>query len=248
MRLTRQLALFVPLALSLVVFPGRSNASLLIGTLNTTGVVNVSLAKIVFGAPTGTNGPLFVNADPAPGVPAQTGGWESIEGTQAVIQNFNEAVEPVGVPLNIPNFITFAAAPNISITLTLLIPGIDGAAGCSAAPPMAGQVCTPNVPAQSPYNLQNTSATSSTASLRILGTEVDSSTGMTTPVTGTFSQPISDMNYQQILATVNGGGTFTTTFAAQFTTVPEPANFIPIASGMLLLGIGTLARRRRQRQ
>ena len=122
--------------------------------------------------------------------------------------------------LSEPDFITFAAAPNITITLTFLFPGIDGAAGCADPVPASGQLCTPNVPSQSPYNLQNTSNTTSTASFNIVGTEVDSITGIKTiGITGVPSaNRLHSLDIPAVEADVEGGQTVTTAFSAQFET------------------------------
>jgi hypothetical protein len=209
-----------------------AKADTIIGVLNTTGTARISQGSIVF-----VGGTTAINS---PGT-SQTGGFVALAGTTATIQNITNPPEPVG-PLNVPNFMTFMAAPNISFTLTFLLPGINGAAGCSIAVAAAGQVCTPNLPNQSPFNLQNTSATSSTASFQILGTELDSLTGRTANVVGTFTTPFSNLNYQQILATIAGGGTITTSFSAQFAVtaaaVPEPGALQELMAGLLLVGLG----------
>lgn len=213
--------------------PLAARADLITGVLNTAGAVNLTSAGIMF-----LDNEFFVNSPAA----AQQGGFTSLAGTTGGIDNITNPPDATG-PLDVPDFITFAAAPNISITLTDLLPGIDGAAGCTATPPAAGQVCTPNLPDQSPLNLQNTSSTSSTASFDILGIEVDSLTGDTIPITGEFTMPFTEQNFQEILATTLGGGTVTTSFSAQFATigpgttgtVPEPAKV-----SYLLVGLAAL--------
>lgn len=90
----------------------------------------------------------------------------------------------------------------------------------------------------SPFNLQNTSATSSSASFNILGLEVDSSTGQSTEITGLFTTPFDYQNYQELLSTVAGGATITTSFSAQFSTAPEPGTSIELILGLTLLQMG----------
>jgi hypothetical protein len=225
------------LAVSLVTIaslPIAARADLILGTLNATGTANVSLGNVGF-----LDNELFINSPAA----AQTGGFTALEGSTAVIKDLTNPPDAVG-PLNIPDFITFADAPNISITLTFLLPGVDGAAGCSATPPAAGQFCTPDVPALSPYNLFNSSSSSSTASFNVLGLEVDSLTGDTIPVVGAFSEPFTALNFQQILAEVESGGTVTTAFGAQFVTTPEPSTEVELMIGFCAVGIGLLRRMR----
>jgi hypothetical protein len=214
--------------------PIAARADLLMGTLNTTGTANISFGSIEF-----LDNELLINSPAS----AQQGDFTILAGTTGTIQNIANPPDATG-PLDQPDFITFAADPDISITLTFLLPGIDGAAGCTDTPPAAGQVCTPDVPDQSPFNLQNTSATSSTASFNILGLEVDSATGDTIPITGAFTTPFTSMNFQQLLAMVDGapppiGGTITTPFSAQLSTsLPEPGTSVELMMGVAAIGIG----------
>ena len=123
----------------------------------------------------------------------------ALGGTTGSIDNITNPPDATGVPaVPVTDFITFAAAPNISITLTDLLPGVDGAAGCTANPPAAGQLCTPNTPEESPFNLQeNTSATRLNGFVQMLVISRSSSlSGDTIPITGTFSQPFTNMNFQ----------------------------------------------------
>jgi hypothetical protein len=213
--------------------PLAARADLLTGALNFTGSASISSGSIAF-----DDGNVF-NINPAT---TQIGSFAVLGGTDGSIQNITNPPDATG-PLDVPDFITFSAAPNITITLTYLLPGIDGAAGCTDTPPAAGQLCTPDLPDQSPLNLQNTSSTSSTASFNILGIEVDSLTGDTIPITGEFNLPFAAQSFQELLATTGGGGTVTTSFSAQVATVdsgttgtvPEPANV-----SYLLVGLAAL--------
>jgi hypothetical protein len=216
-----------------VSLPLAARASLLTGELNFTGSATISFGSIAF-----DDGNVF-NINPAD---TQMGTFATLGGSTGSIKNITNPPDATG-PLDVPLFITFAAAPNITITLTDLLPGIEGAAGCADTPPAAGQVCTPNTPDESPFNLENTSATSSTASFNILGIETDSLTGDTIAITGAFSQPFTNMNFQQLLAAVDGapppvGGSITTSFSGEIATVaPEPAAFIQLLIGISALGI-----------
>lgn len=215
--------------------PVAARASLLTGALNFTGSATISSGSIAF------DDDNVFNINPAA---TQIGSFAVLGGTSGSIENITEAT---GV-LDVPDFITFAAAPNLSITLTYLLPGIDGAAGCTDSPAAAGQVCTPDTPAQSPLNLQNTFSTSSTASFAILGIEVDSLTGDTIPITGEFTMPFADQNFQELLETIYGdSGTGTTSFSAQIATVPgttgtvpEPGNLILMLAGIGVMGLARL--------
>jgi len=224
---------------ALLSVPLAARASLITGVLNFTGSATISSGSIAF-----DNGNVF-NINPAD---TQTGSFATLGGTSGLIDNITNTPDATGVPLDVADFITFAAAPNITITLTELLPGIDGAAGCADSPPAAGQVCTTDTPAESPLNLQNTSSTSSTASFAILGVEVDSLTGDTIPITGEFTLPFAVQNFQQLLATTGADGTVTTSFSAQLATtspgttgtVPEPGNLILMLAGIGMLGLARL--------
>lgn len=221
--------------LALVIIPAAGRASVITGVLNFTGTAEISLGNIEF------TGNVFSINSPAS---TQQGGFTALEGTTGTIQNIMNPPDATG-PLDVPDFITFADASNITITLTYLLPGIDGAAGCSASPAAAGQVCAPNVPAQSPYNLQNTSATSSSASFEVLGTEVDSTSMTSIPIVGTFTTPFSNLNFQNLLSEVEGGQTITTSFSAEFSTTvaPEPGTLAQLMMGIGMVGASLFCRK-----
>jgi hypothetical protein len=223
---------------AIVSLPLAARADLITGELNFTGSATILVGSVSF-----DNGNVF-NIDPAS---QQQGGFAVLGGTTGIIENIMNPPDAVG-PLDVTDFMTFSAAPNISITLTFLLPGIEGAAGCAALHPAAGQVCTPNLPAQSPFNLENTSATSSTASFNILGVEVDSLTGQTIPITGAFTAPFTDGGcpglqpcpFQTLLADAAEGIPILTSFSGEISTVspaPEPSTLIELLIGISLLGI-----------
>jgi hypothetical protein len=220
--------------LGILSMPFTANGGLISGVLNFTGTANISFGSIGF-----LGNDFFVNSPAG----AQQGDFTILAGTTGTIANITNPPDATG-PLNVPLFMTFNSAPNISITLTFLLPGIDGAAGCTATPAAAGQQCTPNLPDQSPFNLQNTSATSSTASFNILGYEVDTISGNSVPITAAFSTQFTTMNYQQVLSTILGDGTVTTSFSGQLATVPEPSTLIELSLGLGIAGIGGTFRRK----
>jgi hypothetical protein len=216
---------FAPFSLlALICFPVAARAALLNGTLNVDSTINISLGTIDF------QGNAFT-------ISSSTGGFAALDGTTGTIGNITDPPDTPGSPLDVTDFMTFSAAPNISITLTLVEPGIDGAAGCAATSAAAGQACTPS---QTPFNFQNTSATSSTVFFVLTGLEVDSLTSTTIPITGLFTAQFPTMNFQQVLATIDGAGTVTNTISAQFTTdssVPEPNTWTAIAIGAAAIGL-----------
>jgi hypothetical protein len=206
--------------------------AILQGVLNMTGTVQVSLGSIVF-----EDDAFSINSPSN----TQQGGFTTLAGTTGTIESITNPPTAVG-PVDIPDFMTFGADPNITFKLTYLYAGTDGTAQCFIAP-ASGQQCTPNVPAQSPYNLDNTTSSSSTATFNIAGLEVDRTTGDTIPFVGIFSTQFPTDNYQTLLAAVDGGGTITTSFSASFATatVPEPGTWIEFMIGAV--GIGLVYRR-----
>ena len=241
---------------TLLALPAVSQASLLIGTLGFGGTVAISTAKIDFVSPPSTPGAGTL-ANPGTGTvsinspaSAQKGDFMALAGTTATIENIENSFAPVGPSIAEMNFITFTAAPNISFELTRVVPGVDSPAPCGM-PPMVPQSCTPNVPNQSPFNLDNTSF-GSTASFSVSGIEIDSLTMTTTTFTGTFQATFNGQTYQSLLNTVNTGGTVTTPFSATFTTTPtsstpEPGTIVQILSGACWVGRGGIARRTTRR-
>jgi len=235
--------------MALMSLPMAARADLIQGTLNFVGSATISFGSIAF-----DNGNVFFINAPA----TQQGGFQALGNTDGSIKNITNPPDATGVPLDVTSFMTFDAAPNISIVLTDLLPGIDGAAGCADSPPAANQECTPDVPDQSPFNLQNTSATSSTASFNILGYEHDSLTGDTIEITGAFTTPFTNGQcpgmepcpFQTLLFDVANHIPITTSFSGDISTVgpinfvPEPTSFIELFTLILALGICLGYRRR----
>ena len=210
--------------LAFLIIPITAQASLITGVLNITGTVNLTTGGIAFGA----SHQFSINSPSS----SQQGGFTAFAGSTGSI---DDITNPPGA-MNVPDFMNFAVAPNISITLTLLDPGIDGSSGCTATPAAAGQVCTP---AQSPFDFQNTSATTGTATFNIEGLEADSTTSATILVSGVFTIPLNE-SFQQLLSTIQGSGTVTSSFSASLATesnpppppsVPEPNTWTSIAIG-----------------
>ncbi|MGA3239409.1 MAG: hypothetical protein ABSG03_24300 [Bryobacteraceae bacterium] len=231
--------------LALVGMPFAAQASFITGVLNITGTANISLGAVSF------VGNDFLINSPAS---SQQGGFMALEDTTGTIDNISNPPEVTTPPGSFPavtDFMTFTAAPNITFTFTVLLAGIDGVAGCTDAVPAANQLCTPDLPDQSPFNLQNTSTSTSTASFTIDGVEVDSTNpGVTAAVVGTFTTPFTNMNFQQLLSDVEAGDTITTPFSAQFavtapTTTPEPSSLFELMMGIGLVGVSLVYRKKK---
>lgn len=223
-----------------LVLPSTGQASLLFGTLNFSGANNVVISQgmINFGAAMGTTN-----------ITASTGDFGFLGGTAGTVKNIDNPPYPVDTFFSTPSFVTLAAAPNITLTLQVLLSGVNGPAAC-AVPPAPGQICTPNVPNLSPFNLSNSGGGTSSASFTVTGVEADSLTGTTTPFTGIFTAQFT-VPYQTLLATIASNGTISTSYSATFTTtpsVPEPGSMFTAAGGALFLGISLFLRRRFERK
>jgi hypothetical protein len=241
-----RLNLLLLLLCGLVVFAPGSYAIPLDGTVlvNGVGPVIVSATVIDFTPPvnpTGNGNGLFDI------VAGSSGVFAALVGTQASVRDLNAGVVPAGVNVNYTNFVTFAAQPTWSITLTQLLVGIHSSAQC-ALPAAAGQVCTPF--AGSPFNLVNNTSTSSTVSFTFIGTAVDSTTpSITSTVQGVFTSQFSNMNYQQILTAVSApGGTVTNSNSASISlsSIPEPGTLSTALFGGLLIAGSIIARQFRR--
>lgn len=221
--------------IAVISMPLAVRANLITGVLNTTGTVNISAGSIAFSS---------VSVDSA----GQVGDFVALGGTAAALQTLTPYTAGL-LPIPDVDFMTFAAAPNISFTLTFINEGIDGTAGCSAITPASGQICTPStLLSPSPFNLENTSSDSSTLSFSVLGIEVDSITNDTTPVTGVFKATFPSLSFQDFLTVLAAGGTVTNTFTAQFSTpssaIPEPSSLTQLMIGLSTVGIGLTYRKK----
>ncbi len=180
-----------------------------------------------------------------------TGSFASLNNTTGTILDLNEMVQTPGVPFApLVGFLTFASAPTIRLDLTSIDVGSFTSTDCFA-PPAAGQTCTPPVGfgggvGTNPFNLNNTTATTSTASITFHGNAVNTTTGETSNFIGVFSSQFT-VPYQTLLQDIAAGMTVSTSYSATVTTtaastVPEPATMILLGSG--LIGIFVIGRKR----
>jgi hypothetical protein len=236
---TKRLLTAAVLAGSLVLNSASLHATPITGILNTTGSVAVSSSTIDF-LPVGTGTGSF-GVDPF----TQTGTFTGLAGTSGTIKDLNILAQPVGSPFVLTDWLLFTADPTIRFTLTSLPVGVFTAAGC-AGPAAAGQNCTPP---GSPFNLTNSSATSSVVSFKTGGTVLNTATAQVSNFDGTFSTQFTNQNLQQLLATINGGGSVSATYSANFIVsspqaVPEPATITFMLGGLALIAAGAVRKRR----
>jgi hypothetical protein len=206
-------------------------------TLNIGGNISITGAN---------NGTIMFNPDPVQAgatfrVNTSDGVFAPLSGTfGSESTSLSGANAPVNTIINIPGFLTFLSNPNITFTLTEVLGGNLGP--CSAA----ANACTP---ASTPFNLVNTSASSSSASFTVMGNFIIN--GATQGGMGVYSASFANQTLQQILAAFTSTGTVLVPSSdAQFTTttiIPEPNTaFMLLGSGIMLLGLRSLASKLRR--
>jgi hypothetical protein len=213
--------------------PGNVFATPISGTFNTSGSVAVGATTIDFQPPVGgTNGTFVISNT------GNTGSFAGLSNTTGVILDLNEAVETPGQAFApVTGFVTFNADPTMRFDLTAIQGGTFSSADCFA-PAAAGQTCTPPAfpgGAANPFNLSNTSATTSSASITVFGNAVNTVTNETDPFIGIFSTQFT-VPYQTLLSDVTNGvvdTSYSATFSA--TVVPEPGTLILFGSGFISL-------------
>ena len=176
--------------------------------------------------------------------------FATLVGTVGGVKSFTRSAIPVGAPVNFDDFITFAAAPNIDIIMTELVPGSFGSAQCGA-PAAAGQTCTPVIPGGSAIEFSNSSngngGLNAHAQFNVDVNAKNTATGEISTGVGTFSADFSNTSYQALLATIGSGGVVTSgehgDFTITFNQVPEPATTALVLGGFLLL-LGKVGMRR----
>jgi hypothetical protein len=221
-----------------------ASAAPITGTVNISGSVAVGGTFIDFQPPVGPPSGSFVVSNTG-----NTGSFAGLNNTSGTVLDLNEMVQTPGVafpPLN--GFLTFASAPTIRLDLTSIDVGSFTSTDCFAAP-AAGQTCTPplgfgGAVGTNPFNLNNTTPGTSTASITFHGNAVNTSTGEVSSFIGVFSSQFT-VPYQTLLQDIAAGQTISTSYSASITTtsaVPEPATMILLGSG--LIGIFVIGRKR----
>jgi hypothetical protein len=204
MKLHRVVFPSVVLAACLVAPGSDAHATLLVGNLAIAGSGSVAVTSngvnyvIDFQPPVNTDGK---GTGAVSIVGGSTGSFAGLTGTQATIKDLNDADVPVGVPVNLPDFLTFSApsASQWTITLTKLLTGSYGSADCLSAP-AAGQNCTVGLPGVKEFNWSNITDHSSIVSASFEGIATDKATGETSKINGTLGATFSDKPFQTILS------------------------------------------------
>jgi hypothetical protein len=186
----------------LTVFPAFAGAPTITGKLSIRGTLRLtgSAPTIVDFLPAGGGSGTFL-VDPF----TQTGSFVPFAGTTGSVKDLSSASGSV----TLTNFLTLAANPSTSFTLTSVDAGIFGAAPC-AAPPATGQTCT--LPGNA-FNLMNTGV-GSTLSFTLRGNALNGPS--TSPFVGTVTTQFSGLPYQSVLATLATGGSVDAAYSADF--------------------------------
>jgi hypothetical protein len=243
--LKRALLLSATLLFSLTFFAGISSANLIEGGLHFSGDLTIT-TDINPSSPTFGEGTItFDNVASTTHtftIDSGSGDLSTFVG-QGDESTIGAGTAPVGVPVDITDFLTFVNSP-ITFTLTEVLAGIDPLAGCSDNPALAasGNICTP---AGTPYNLQDIApnGTNSTASFVVLGDLV--SGGDSSPAVITFTAASTGESFEQLLLDQQSGKPDTITYGAQLISlVPEPSTLRFTFAGCLLMAFGIYRRRK----
>jgi hypothetical protein len=247
---------FAGLVIPTLVFGSGLNGNLGLNSTGT-GTIAVNAGVIDFdysGGATNTFPPTATNTGGVDGTgdgglftvnSSSTSSFMPIIGDSVTVHDLSASLQPTGTTIGpglpLTTFITFATRP-WSFTLTEILAGNDGSAGCTDP---NGIHCTPT---GTPFNLDNKPGNQVSVGFSFLGTANDG-IGDISQVAGTFSTTFSNTTYQQILQDLNLGESIVSGATATIgvTTVPEPKSFLLVLLGSGLLAISVIYRRRRQR-
>jgi hypothetical protein len=173
-----------------------------------------------------------------------TGSFTGLDGSVITIDSWSASTEPVDSGTFSPQaFVSFPAASSLpGLLLNFVVPGIYSAAGCSATPPAAGQICT------APGSMLDFANIPGGSSLTF------ALQGVTSDGHGTWNGIFSaqfNTPYQDLLADMGKGSAVSTSYSAEFTitptktsSVPEPATLSLFAAGLAAAGAAIRRRRR----
>src|SRR5262245_6171820 len=221
------------------------------GSATWTGVFTLTSTGVLSFCP-----PVTPVQTPCPAVSAGPPGWNvpgSGTGDLAVyasdpnggtITTLSQATNPVGVTLATPSlFMTFAPAPgigDISFYMQTVFAGVGGLANC-AAPPAAGQTCTPT---GSALTFLNGAGGNSSATITAQGFARHASDApgfaAASPLQYIFTAQFNEL-FQGVLADLATSGSITSTYSATATAtnsatpVPEPASWFLLGCGVAAL-------------
>jgi hypothetical protein len=157
-----------------------------------------------------------------------SGSFVGLQGTAATLTDLTFASPPPGV------FLSFAAAPTLSLSVLSVPGGVFSSAACGAAP-AAGQTCTPTGSPLSFVNFNAGGRLSSLVSFVVEGTATDASGSA--PITGIFTAQFAGLSYQSVLAAL-ATGSIVAGYSAAFEVVPEPGTLALVGAALAALAWG----------
>ena len=201
-----------------------------IGEIKLGGEAEVTITTIDW-AQSYIPGPAY-NGTGTAGVTGRSGIFSAIPFLSPLTIIDRDAVlHPAGVPLFVPGWLSGPSLGTLVFDLTYILPGFYTSADCFAAP-ADQQTCTPAAPPPftSPYNLSNFNdgnGLSSNGAFSVRGNVRDTATNLNIGVfDGVFGAEFKDQSYQEVLATVLGGGSVLPSYSATLTVsdeIPEPS-------------------------
>jgi hypothetical protein len=222
------LRIFTMVAIA-ITFAGSVRASTISGSFEISGAFTASSNTITWAS----NSAI---ADQAT-IGSVSGSFVGLGNTLAGIENLNFASEPVGTPFTPQDFINLLSAPTFpQLDIDYIAPGTGGPAGCAAAPPAAGQTCTPS---GSPFTFLNTAAGVSTVSFNFSGVTSDGKSSWNATFTSQFNE-----SFQNVVAVLDAGGSITSSYSDSnvviaMTPVPIPgAGWLALTGLLLLAAVG----------
>lgn len=209
------------------------------------GIVGAAFLNWICDQPGDTACPVLNAGDFA--VVSSTGSFAQYNGTFGISADINNASEPLGGVLALPNFMTFDLNNNETIELTLIPLGTDtvsaDCASLSHCTPTNAALITPSDPlGLSAFNLDQNSA-GTAATFGVVGTVFDIS-GDTGSITGVFTAQFAGLTPAEVLEMLGSGGiasTYSANMAVTATAEPAAMGFV----GFGLLGMAGFYRRAR---
>jgi hypothetical protein len=221
--------LFSALAVaSLTILPTTAQAVPISGELNLSGRVTVDATTITWLDLGGAGGTWDFH------VLDGEGGFALWDATYGEALDLDAAAQPVGVPISLPNFLTFSADPTVTFELTYIAP-------CDAA-----DCLFPNTPFNA-YEQTIGGVTRTTVELAMSGI-VTNALGEQSFWTGTWANAFDRTTIAQLQAAFGEGGPgfitapYATDITVEATAVPEPMTLLTFGAGTAVLA----AHRRRR--
>lgn len=228
---------FVGIMCVVLGFAANASAASIVGTLNFGGTVTVTGTTIDWADQDGV--PNLASME------TSTGYFSAMDA--GISPSYASSIDLVAPTQVMPNFLhDFKENPvDLPTEYDDLSFNLDDIVEPSAPP------CDPNVAyvgnaqcSLGVFTLTQTTGGNLTISMDILGTFIDPSLGASTPATGIYTAQRTNEGINDILAIFGpgGAGTFTTSYSASITAVPEPATLLTFGAGTALLA----AHRRRR--